>query len=268
MKKVLSIVITLALSAMFFGCSNQKAEESSKSDIPTIATSSPVSKNDVQEETTTEAETTVVTEESTVTTAVPEKTVSLTDLTSIADSPKTTDRLKDNYGNTYGSAIISDGEYEYLVDDQYSFFKATLYVPEGETAGSNKTLTVKGDGFIIYNSPVMVKTSKSVEIEVPIAGFNKVRIEWYGDYYLKCCLADAVFGTSNISEITKPDKKTLPISIRNLTSIAEKPERTDDLTDIFDKEYSYAVYNNICNTIMTMNVKDLFNYFGITLTLK
>lgn len=31
---------------------------------------------------------------------------------------------------------------------------------------------------------------------------------------------------------------------------------------------SYAVYNNICNIIMTMNVKDLFNYFGITLTLK
>ena len=247
MKKVLSIVITLALIAVFAGCANLQTGEVSKSDIPTIATTSSVSKNEANAETTTETPSTDVSGESTVATAPASEAVKLTDLTSVADSPKKTDKLADNYGNTYGEAIInSSTHYEYLLDKKYSVLKGTIYVPKGVTSNSICVLTVKADGFVIYNSPIIDKTSKPVDVEVTVSGFNNLVIDWsISSYYFDCCLSDPVLLTETASEPATIDPKTLPISIMDLTSIDKNPEKTEKLTDTFGNEYGNAVCNNI-----------------------
>ena len=123
MKKVLSIICAMTLFVLPVGCSNQQTRDTSLNDIPTTAQSSATANSVITETTAPPAETTVppTTEPTTVPVTESAKTVQLTDLTSIADAPKTTDRLTDNYGNTYGTAIINDTTcYEYLLDGQYS----------------------------------------------------------------------------------------------------------------------------------------------------
>ena len=120
--------------------------------------------------------------------------------------------------------------------------KGTLYIPKGESDDYNVTLTVKGDGHILYSSPVMTKTSKPVEFDVPIAGFNKLVIEWY-EYQVKCCIADPILVKANPNDSKAVDIKTLPIIITDLTSIDDKPERTFKLTDTFGNTYSNAIYS-------------------------
>ena len=134
-------------------------------------------------------------------------TVMLKDMTSIATTPTTTDRLADNYGNRYSSAIIyqrgnlnlnGQNIYEYLLGMKYSRFKAILYVPEGETTGDTAYLTVSADGRILYTSPEMDKTTSPVVVDVDVTGYNDVTIEWNGTAWwntdaLAVCLADAGF---------------------------------------------------------------------------
>ena len=244
MKKVLSIVITLALIAVFAGCANLQTGEVSKSDIPTIATTSSVSKNEANAETTTETPSTDVSGESTVATAPASETVKLTDLTSVADAPKMTDKLTDNYGNTYGEAVINyTTNYEYLLDGKYSALKGTLYIPNGESSDEAITLTVKGDGYVLYSSPLMAKTSRPQDFEVNISGINKLVIQWSKNTnYISCCLANAVLVSGEGEAL---DTKTLPREITDLTSIAEKPKTTDKLTDVLGNTYNYAIYNSI-----------------------
>lgn len=136
-------------------------------------------------------------------------TVMLKDMTSIAETPRSTDRLTDNYGNRYNSAIINISKYnsvtevpyEYLLNMKYSRFKGTLYVPEGETMDNHCYLTIEADGRTIYTSPDMNKSSAPVTIDVNVSGYNDIVIQWNGaisNYYgdankFSCCLADAGF---------------------------------------------------------------------------
>lgn len=134
--------------------------------------------------------------------------VLMIDMVSIEETPRSTTRLVDNYGNRYDSAIINNHgyngsagplTYEYLLNMQYSRFKGTIYVPEGETSDRSSYLTIKADGHIIYTSPEMTKTSSPVKVDVNITGYNDVEIEWSNNSGYKnisglnCCLANAGF---------------------------------------------------------------------------
>lgn len=134
-------------------------------------------------------------------------TVMLKDMKSIAKNPVSTNRLTDNYGNRYGSAVIYDcgnthaasyNKYEYLLGMKYSRFKATLYVPEGEATEYTTQLTISADGRILYSSPTMESSSVPEKIDIIITGYNNITFEWSGTATfnsdaLACCLADAGF---------------------------------------------------------------------------
>lgn len=138
-------------------------------------------------------------------------TVMLKDLTNISNNPiATTEKLTDNYGNSYSSAI-SNGVHagrsgspsaEYLVGMKYSHFKGTLFVPEGTISNESVFLTVTADGKTIYTSPVMTKASAPVEIDVNITGYNDIEVAFshtstfavgFADGTFELCLADAGF---------------------------------------------------------------------------
>ena len=111
-------------------------------------------------------------------------TVTIDDMVSIGDEPRTVTDLTDNYGNTYMYAIGNSNsiiELEYLLNMKYSNFKGTLYVPKGTTNDGSWYVTIIADGKRIYKSPEMTKASAPIEIDVNIKGYNDVKIEM-GDY--------------------------------------------------------------------------------------
>lgn len=130
-------------------------------------------------------------------------TVELEDMISINHQPLTTNRLTDNYGNKYARAIYNASnryQFEYLLNMQYSRFKGTLYVPQGETDENTRYLTVIADGQTIYTSPEMTRSSAPVEIDVNVTGYNDVKIEFSDDnmnmasfHKLELCLGNAGF---------------------------------------------------------------------------
>jgi len=127
-------------------------------------------------------------------------TVMMKDMTSISDACKKTDLLTDNYGNRYSSAVTfcdqyDVSNYEYLLNMKYSFFKGTLYIPQGDTSDKTGYLTIIADGRTIYTSPEMTKTSAPVDISVNVTGYNDVSVQLSKVGYkgLWLCLADAGF---------------------------------------------------------------------------
>ncbi len=114
-------------------------------------------------------------------------TVMLKDLTNIsAVKPRTTSRLKDNYGNSYSYAITNDPSnngstapsYECLTAMKYSRLKGTLYVPDGTSSEDTVFITITADGREIYVSPQMSKTSEPVNFDVNVTGYNDIKIEF------------------------------------------------------------------------------------------
>ena len=128
-------------------------------------------------------------------------TVELEDMVSIADNVCKTDKLIDNYGNSYNYAIYNaygSTKLQYLCNMKYSKFKGTLYVPKGETATHYVYVTIYADGKTIYKSSEMVKTSAPIDIDVNITGYNDIIIEfsepsWAGTLSPKICLGNAGF---------------------------------------------------------------------------
>lgn len=121
-------------------------------------------------------------------------TVMLEDMTSIDEPAYKTDKLTDNYGNRYSHAIINGRtKLEYLLNMKYSRFKGTLYIPEGEKSDYSRYLTIIADGKTIYTSPEMTKTSRPVDIDVNVTGYNDVKIQ-FNDYWgLGLALGNAGF---------------------------------------------------------------------------
>ncbi len=188
--------------------------------------------------------------------------VRLTDLKSISTTPReTTAKLTDNYETVYEYAVINNHGYngsagplcyEFLTNAKYRLFTGTIYVPNGETSDGFSSLTVKGDGFTLYTSPAMSKTSKPVPFEVNVAGFNDIVIEWSNNSgysnisNLNCCIGDAYFIVDpNGSE--QPDRLHLPISLTDLNSIYSAVRRNTRLMDNFGNTYNKAIYNRIDN---------------------
>lgn len=128
-------------------------------------------------------------------------TVKIEDMVSIADKPRASDQLTDNYGNNYAHAICNryDHNLEFLCNMKYSRFKGTLYVPAGETDDRTVRLSIIADGKTLYTSPEMDKTSAPVNIDADITGYNDVKIEFSGGItlaysnWLTVCLGNAGF---------------------------------------------------------------------------
>lgn len=132
---------------------------------------------------------------------LPYPTVKIEDMVSIADKPRVSDQLTDNYGNNYDHAICNRYEhnFEFLCNMQYSRFKGTLYVPNGETDNRTVRLSIIADGKTLYTSPEIDKTSAPVNIDVNITGYNDVQIKFNGGVslsnsnWLTVCLGNAGF---------------------------------------------------------------------------
>ena len=129
-------------------------------------------------------------------------TVMLKDMMSIGDSPRGTNSLVDNYGNSYSYAVTNDHSssmhFEYLLNMKYSRFKAVLYVPEGNSKPDSCALTITADGHQLYTSPLMDKTSGPVIIDINVTGYNDFKIDFstHGNWAqngFTLCLADAGF---------------------------------------------------------------------------
>ena len=188
----------------------------------------------------------------------------LTELTSVADKPRSSERLTDNYGNSYSSAIINNHgysgssgpiDYEYLLGGKYRTLSGVIYVPEGEKSGDSSFLTIISDGIIVYSSPEMTKTSAPEEFIISITGCNDLIIEWSNNAgynnisSLNCCIADLSVDMSadSLSEVTIADDTKLSpgaVMMKNMTSVATDPRNTVRLIDIDGNRYGYAVINN------------------------
>lgn len=196
----------------------------------------------------------------------PEIIKSMTALTSLAEKPRTTNKLTDNYGNTYKSAVINNHgysgssgpiKYQYNLNGRYTRFAGTIYVPQGETAKGRSRLTVKTDGRVIYTSKNMDKTSSPIKFNLNITKCKIITIEWsnnsgYNNVSdLECCLSAPYFysgGKYGSVNGTNPNTNA-PIQLTDLTSINSKPEVTEQLTDNYDNEYPIAVYNRVDNKL-------------------
>lgn len=187
-----------------------------------------------------------------------ENSISLTDLISIQEKPKTTDLLEDNYGNTYTNAITNKHnagppgpvKYEYVLDSKYSNLIGTLYIPKGETSGYTSTFTVKGDGDILYLSPAINKISQPININVDISGVNDLIIEWSNNSRsnvisdLQCCLAEAKFLIGNKSQGKISNISGRPIALTDLVSVFSEVKTSHDQVDNKGNSYSFAISNH------------------------
>lgn len=106
--------------------------------------------------------------------------------------------LTDNYGNTYNEGLYfssdfggSGGTAEYLTNMKYSRLKGTLYVPNGRTHDSDRQMKVFADGKVIYTSPTMNKTSRPVNFDINIRGYNHIKIDIFD--YESLYIGDAGF---------------------------------------------------------------------------
>ncbi len=113
--------------------------------------------------------------------------------------------LIDNYGNTYSNGLWISGRFgekniQTLLNRKYSRFRATLYVSQDYIIDRPVSITIEADGHAIYNSPQFTKTSRPVDVDIDITGYNDFKIicktEYSESYNWQCqglCLGDAGF---------------------------------------------------------------------------
>jgi len=184
--------------------------------------------------------------------------VSIRELECISEDPVFTKRKTDNYGNSYENAMINDIGYtgssgpvrhEYLVDSKYSHLEGIIYIPEGEKSSGFSSVVIKGDGFILYSSPLMNKISQPVAFSVDIRGFNRLVFEWSNNSTynntsaLNCCLGNVHLYYSGENQDNSRDYSTLPIALTDLQSIYSEVFYNKRLTDNFGNTYNFAIYN-------------------------
>lgn len=109
-------------------------------------------------------------------------TVTINDVDNIGYrfSDVSSDKLTDNYGNSYSYACYSkwgNGTFQTLLNMKYSRFKATIYVPKGCSSNDTAKILIKTDGKVIWSSPEITKTSSPIDVDVDIRGCNDFQIE-------------------------------------------------------------------------------------------
>lgn len=121
-------------------------------------------------------------------------TVMLKDMTSIAHKYYATNKLTDNYGNSYSEAHSFFWNYnlEYLLNMQYTRFRGVLYVPEGTSDNRTNVVTITADGKQIFASPQIGTTTAPIHVDVNVTGCNDFKISC-SRYGPDVCLADAGF---------------------------------------------------------------------------
>lgn len=136
-------------------------------------------------------------------------TVYLKDMTDISEYRGYDDAIHyistctDNYGNTYNDAFwvytanSDKRNSEYLLDMKYSRFRAILFVPKGDDKEYLRYIKIVADGKTIYTSPKIDKTSRPVEVDVNVKGYNDLKICYCTEENVipspKIYLADAGF---------------------------------------------------------------------------
>lgn len=127
---------------------------------------------------------------------LPYPTVEIEDVDNIGGKFYTvgSDKLTDNYGNSYSSAIYTNASrtFQTLLNMKYSRFRATLYVPKGCSSNDTAKILIKADGKTVYSSPEITKTSAPIPVDIDIRGCNDFQIEVTDGYYLGY-IADAGF---------------------------------------------------------------------------
>ena len=191
--------------------------------------------------------------------AVDETSVMLTDLESYTVNMQSAQTLEDNYGNTYDYAItndqwvhVGDGafSYRYLINSEYGMISGIIYVPKGETTGLLSSLQIKGDGHVIYSSPVFTKLSEPVRFDVNIKGINDLEIRYLNNSYynntsdLELCIANVELFKA-IDADADVDITSFPVSLLDMESIYSDVKETNQLFDNFDNSYNNAIYNRV-----------------------
>ena len=183
--------------------------------------------------------------------------ISITELKSISDTPTLTKRLTDNYGNNYDYAFVNEehlkpnglAKFEYLINSKFKHLEGIIYIPEGEADYGFSSLVIKGDGFVLYSSPLMDKTSRPVAFNVDISGFERLVIEWrvYGittSRHLKCCLGNIHLFYGSEGTVNNIDYSALPVSLLDLRGIGSESRRIEYLTDTVGNTYNLAIFND------------------------
>jgi len=89
--------------------------------------------------------------------------------------------LIDNYGNTYSNGLWICGRFgekniQTLLNGKYSRFKATLYVSQDYIINRPVSITIEADGYEIYSSPQFTKSSRPVDVDIDVTGYNDFKI--------------------------------------------------------------------------------------------
>ena len=107
---------------------------------------------------------------------------------------------------------------------------------------------IKGDGFVLYSSPLINKTSRPIAFNVDISGFDSLTIEWsvhsFSTGYLHCCLGNINLYYDSKETEKNIDYSTLPISLSDLKSITSESRRCKYLTDKAGNTYNSAIFND------------------------
>lgn len=104
-------------------------------------------------------------------------------------------KLTDNYGNTYSTALYKygSGTLETILNMKYSRFRCVLYTPKGDNYDEPTLVTIKTDGKTVYSSSEITKTSRPISVDVDVTGCNIFEIEVTGHGDRHGFIADAGF---------------------------------------------------------------------------
>ena len=102
--------------------------------------------------------------------------------------PSVSREVKDNFGNVYDWAFIVGGAFSdsatYSVKKNYTTLSATVAVPNGNySADMNGTVTISGDGRILWQKTGIDALTKPESFTVDISGVEDLTIELSGDLY-------------------------------------------------------------------------------------
>lgn len=100
------------------------------------------------------------------------------------------DTVEDRNGNTYLNAVNYDGSTNaygiYELDGEYSWFTATVFVPEEASDGKDMAIYIYLDDELVYEMEGITETTEPFSIAVDLDGASEMRIETSNDGTFSC----------------------------------------------------------------------------------